>query len=282
MLSDDRVAFYPVEEILADVKRRLHLWPAPDVITVAGSGEPTLYAGLGALLEGIKRITDTRVALLTNGALFHWADVRVEAARADIVLPSLDAGDEQTFQLVNRPVGGLTLERVVSGLAAFRHEYRGQIWLEVMVVAGITDTPAQVRAIAAFARRIAPDRVQLNTPVRPTFEERAAPVPAEHLAELAGLFSPEAEVIAEFGARPDGVVSRAAESEEVLGLLRRRPCTVDDVAAGLGLHPNAVVKTLSSLEHQGEVHRVLREGRVFWHAVPGAGARMSGRHEKRA
>jgi wyosine [tRNA(Phe)-imidazoG37] synthetase (radical SAM superfamily) len=282
MLSDERVAFFPVEEILADVERRLGLWPPPDVITVAGSGEPTLYAGLGALIEGIKRITDTRVALLTNGALFHRADVRAEAARADIVLPSLDAGDEATFQLVNRPAPGLTLERVVDGLAAFRDEYRGQIWLEVMVVAGITDAPEHIRAVARLARRIAPDRIQLNTPVRPTFDERAAPVPAARLAALVRLFSPEAEVIAEWGERASQAVSRAPESEEVLGLLRRRPCTAADIAAGLGLHPNAVVKTLAGLEHGGEVHRVLREGRVFWHAVPGAGARLLGRHGKNA
>ena len=281
-LSAERSLFFPVEEILADVERRLRLWPPPDVITVAGSGEPTLCAGLGALITGIKGTTEIPVALLTNGALFHRADVRAEAAGADIVLPSLDAGNEATFQLVNRPVPGLTLEQVVDGLTAFRRDYRGKVWLEVMIVAGITDTPEHVRAIAALARRIAPDRIQLNTPVRPTFDERAAPVPAARLAELGRLFSPAAEVIAEWGEGHDQEMSRAPESEEVLALLRRRSCTMDDVAAGLGLHPNAVVKTLAGLEHQGEVHRVLREGCVFWHAVPGAGARLLARHGKRA
>ena len=282
-LSAERSFFFPVEEILADVERRLRLWPPPDVITVAGSGEPTLYAGLGALIIGIKGITEIPVALLTNGALFHRPDVRAEAAHADIVLPSLDAGDQAAFRMVNRPVSGLALRKVVDGLAAFRREYRGQIWLEVMVLAGINETPERVRAIAALAQRIAPDRIQLNTPVRPTFDERAAPVAVESLAELSRFFTPEAEVIAEWGGRhEDGAAPRAPESDDVLALLRRRPCTVDDVAAGLGLHPNAVVKTLAGLEPQGEVHRVLSGGRVFWHAVPGAGARLLGRHGKRA
>jgi wyosine [tRNA(Phe)-imidazoG37] synthetase (radical SAM superfamily) len=281
-LSAERSLFFPFEEVLADVQRRLRLWPPPDVITVAGSGEPTLYAGLGALIEGIKGITDTPVAVLTNGALFHRAVVRAEAARADIVLPSLDAGDEAMFQLVNRPLPGLTLEQVVNGLAAFRRDYRGEIWLEVMILAGITDTPTHVRAIASLAHRIAPDRVQLNTPVRPTFDESAAPVPGARLAELGRLFSPAAEVIADWGDRPNEAVRRAPESEEVLALLQRRPCTLEDVAAGLGLHPNAVVKTLAGLEQKGEVHRVLREGRVFWHAVPGAGRRLRGKPGKRA
>jgi wyosine [tRNA(Phe)-imidazoG37] synthetase (radical SAM superfamily) len=281
-LTDERVAFFSVEEILADIERRLQLWPPPEVITVAGSGEPTLYAGLGALINGIKGMTEIPVALLTNGALFHRADVRAEAASADMVLPSLDAGDETTFQTVNRPVSGLTLQEVVDGLAAFRREYRGEIWLEVMVVAGITDTPEHVRAIAALARPIAPDRIQLNTPVRPTFEERAAPVAAGRLAELARFFTPEAQVVAEWVPRADDAASRRApESEEVLALLRRRPCTVDDIGLGLGFHPNAVVKNLAMLERSGEVHRVLRDGRVFWHAVRGAGARLAGRSGRR-
>ncbi len=266
-LSAERAAFFPVEQILADVRARMALWPPPDTITIAGSGEPTLYSELGRLIAGIKAITETRVALLTNGGLFDRPEVRAGARGADIVLPSLDAGDEKTFVEVNRPAPGITLAGVVEGLSAFRREFDGAIWLEVMVVAGINDSPAQIRRIASLAKRIAPDRVQLNTPVRPTFEERAAPVPAERLAELCGLFTPSAEVIAEF--HPDVATAdeRAAESSEVLELLLRRPCTMEDVAAGLDLHPNHVVKVLSDLERRGEVHRVLREGHVYWRAV---------------
>jgi wyosine [tRNA(Phe)-imidazoG37] synthetase (radical SAM superfamily) len=222
------------------------------------------------------------VAVLTNGALFHRADVRAEVARAHLVLPSLDAGDEATWRLVNRPAPGLTLGRVVDGLVALRRDYRGEVWLEVMIVAGINDTPERVRAVAGLARRIAPDRIQLNTPVRPTFDTRAAPVPAARLAELAELFSPVAEVIAEWREPAAPAAYLAADREEVLGLLRRRPCTADDVAAGLGRHPNLVIKTLAGLEDRGEAHRVVRDGRVFWQAVPGAVSRTGGSHGKGA
>jgi len=269
-LTRTRRAFFPASEVLAEVGERLRRWPPPDVITIAGSGEPTLYAGLGEVIDGIKGMTEIPVALLTNGALFCRPDVRREAARADLVLPSLDAGDEETFRMVNRPAPGLTLEEVVNGLAEFRREFHGKIWLEVMVLAGITETPEQIRAIARLAYRIAPDRIQLNTAVRPTFNEAAAPVTAERLAELSRFFTPEAEVIAEWGGRHrDGPARRAPQSDAVLALLRRRPCTVDDIAGGLNLHPNAVLKALGSLEREGEVHRVLRDGHVFWHAIPG-------------
>jgi wyosine [tRNA(Phe)-imidazoG37] synthetase (radical SAM superfamily) len=269
--TTQRTAFFPVATVLAEVKRRLQRWPQPDVVTVAGSGEPTLFAGLGELIDGIKRSTDVPVALLTNGSLFHRADVRAETTRADIVLPSLDAGDEETFRSVNRPARGLTLERVVGGLEMFRREYSGQIWLEVMVLAGITDTPASVSAIARLAGRIAPDRIQLNTPVRPTFDERAAPVPAARLTALARFFSPSAEVIADWPAARVGQAEPGSQDAEgLLALLSRRSCTVEDISGGLGLHVNAVVKVLGALERRGVVHRVLRDGRVFWHAIPGA------------
>ncbi|MFZ5785365.1 MAG: radical SAM protein [Acidobacteriota bacterium] len=266
-LSGERETFYPVEEVLADVKARLALWPPPDTITIAGSGEPTLYAELGRLIRGIKEMAATPVALLTNGGLFGRPDVREDARSADIVLPSLDAGDEAAFVEVNRPVPGTRLAEVVEGLIRFRSEFAGRIWLEVMLVAGVNDTPDHVGRIASLARRFAPDRIQLNTPVRPTFDERAAPIPAERLAQLCGLFSPRAEAIEEVHAGVAGPPERVGEAAEVVGLLRRRPCTMEDVSTGLGLHPNDVVKLLTELEHAGEVHRVLREGYVYWRAV---------------
>jgi len=267
-LTTERAVFFPVDEILADVERWLRTRPAPDVITLAGSGEPALCSQLGEIIEGVKGMTHTPLALLTNGALLHRPDVRRDASRADIVLPSLDAGDEETFRLVNQPAPGLMLEDVVRGLADFRRGYAGEIRLEVMLLGGITDTPDRVARMARLARRIQPDRVDLNTPVRPTFDERAVPVPPVRLAELAGLFSPIAEVVADTGGPADDASpSRTPESEEILALLLRRPCTADDVVAGLGLHRNVVAKTLVVLERRGEVHRVVRGGRVFWQTV---------------
>lgn len=270
-LTTRRRRFYPVAEVLVEVADRLSRGPRPDVITLAGSGEPTLYRDLGELIDGIRRITDIPVALLTNGALFHRADVRAEAARAAIVLPSLDAGDEATFRAIDRPARSLTLEKVVTGLAAFRELFRGEIWLEVMVVAGANDSPGQVAAIARLARRIGADRVQLNTPVRPAFDERAVPVSAARLTGLCQHFSPPAEAVADWRSpEPLPQPGESAHTEGVLALLRRRPCTLADLSDGLHLLPNELVKLLTSLARQGAVHQVATGGRIFWRAVPEA------------
>ena len=88
-------------DVIAGVRDRLS--SEPDVIALAGSGEPTLHAGLGEVIDGIKEITSVPVAVITNGSLLSRPSLRRELADADIVLPSLDAPDERLFSLVNRP-----------------------------------------------------------------------------------------------------------------------------------------------------------------------------------
>ncbi|GAI51139.1 unnamed protein product, partial [marine sediment metagenome] len=65
-------------------------------------------------------------------------------AKADVVMPSLDAGDEQTFQKVNRPHKDISIENLISGLCAFRDEFAGRIWLEVFFVEGLNTQAEQI------------------------------------------------------------------------------------------------------------------------------------------
>jgi len=246
----ERKAWAPLDEVLEQVRGALSA--EPDYVTLSGSGEPTLHVHLGDLIAGIKGLTDVPVAVLTNGSLLWRPEVRRALVEADLVVPSLDAGDEAAFQRVNRPHPSLRFEQVVEGLAAFRKEYQGRYWLEVFLVDGITTTEDQVRKMADIARRIDPDRVQLNTVTRPPSDADARAVSKERMEELAALFGRRAEVIADWDAtrrRPEF----AARREDVLEMLRRRPCTVEDIAAGLGLHRNEVVKYVQELTDENRL-----------------------------
>ncbi len=255
-LTVRRQTFAPVASIVDEVRRALDRRAPPDAITLAGSGEPPLYGPLGALITAIKAVTVIPVVLLTNGALFADADLRREAVLADRVLPSLDAGDEEFFRFVNRPHDTLTLEKVVAGLEAFRTEYAGPIWLEVMVVAHHTDRGLRLQRIAEQSRRIRPDRIQLNTPVRPARLGGSGIVARERLEELCALFTPRAEVIADFTPPPSsGFEDSETLQQRLLDLLARRPCTLDDAVAGLSAAPNAVVKALAALQTTGLVRQ---------------------------
>jgi wyosine [tRNA(Phe)-imidazoG37] synthetase (radical SAM superfamily) len=264
-LTCDRGVFAPVGVLVKEIERALEKGPAPDAITLAGSGEPTLYWLMGKLIAALKGITDIPVVLLTNGSLFWDAGVRKEAALADRVLPSLDAGDASTFRAVNRPHPDLGLDLVVAGMEAFRIEFAGPVWLEVMVVAGLNDHPDQIRAIADKVLRIRPDRIHLNTPVRPSPLGLQAVVPEERLRGFCSLFTPEAEVVADFKPAPNAVgVQDDGIGKRLLELLSRRPCTVEDASRGLSAAPNEVVKALATLEADGRVRRENQGPRLFF------------------
>ena len=262
-LTVERRAFVPIEPVVADVTTALRERPTPDFITLSGSGEPTLHSQLGELIDRLHSVSHLPIAVITNGTLLWVPEVRVACAKADVVLPSLDAGDAEAFARVNRPHPDITFEKLVSGLNAFREEYEGQIWLEVFIVKGITDTEDAVRAITGVVSDLTPDRVQLNTAVRPTAEAELQPVSPERMAELASLFEPAAEVVADFR-RPHAEVRESASAEVVLEMLRRRPATVEDLAVGLGLHANEVVKLVDQLRQAGAVADEMRSGRRYF------------------
>lgn len=238
----------------------------PDYITLSGSGEPTLHVGLGELIDRVKCITDTPVAVLTNGSLLWRQDVRRDLLHADLVIPSLDVGDECCLRQVNRPHESLSFERIVEGLIAFREEYRGAYWLEVLVVAPWTAQLERVESIAAWVRRIRPDRVQLNTVTRPPAETFAKPVPRERLVELAKLFDPSAEVVDDYGQSPPNERPDFS-ADRILVMLSRRPCTIEDMMAAHGFHRNEVIKHLDHLSRNGLIESVAVGPDIYYRAV---------------
>jgi wyosine [tRNA(Phe)-imidazoG37] synthetase (radical SAM superfamily) len=263
----DREEWVPLDEVLGEVQASLS--SRPDYITLSGSGEPTLYSRLGELIAGIKRMTEVPVAVLTNGSLLSDPEVRAGVAEADLVIPSLDAGDARIFRHVNRPHEDLDFDTMIEGLVALGREHPGSIWLEVFLLAGVTAISAEVETIAGIVRRIGPERVQLNTATRPPAESFAFPVPQDQMERLAVAFGDHAEVIADYrGTHQQGEF--AAHREDVLELLRRRPCTVGDISEGLGLHRNEVVKYVEELTGEGTIVAEDSGGKVYYKALASA------------
>ena len=261
----ERLEYLPAEAILNEVKRKLALGDLPDYITFSGSGEPTLNSRIGDLIRAIKGMTNIPVAVLTNGSLLWMKEVQEELMAADLVIPSLDAGDEKLFKYVNRPHGDLSFEQVVTGLVEFTRRFPGQVWLEVLLLKGVTGLPSHIEKIAALVKHIAPARVQLNTVCRPPSEEFAFPLSLEELLSAKELLPGMVEIIREDG--PDhfdvSVFSESRE-EDVLALLRRRPCTSEDIADGLGIHVTEALKRLNVLVNLGKVTSTVSGGRNFY------------------
>jgi len=255
-----RRAYVPVEPVIQQLKNRLNENVKADFITISGSGEPALNSLLGRFIDGIKNITDIPVAVLTNGTLFYRKDVRADCARADVVLPSLDAGHQQVFEKINRPHKNITLEKR----------------LEVFLVQGLNTDAGQIDRIKAAIERIGPDKVQLNTAIRPTADAGIKRVSSEALQAIVARLGDNCEVVADFEPSRSSEYGEDFQTETLpankkmqmlLSMLKRRPCSVTDISAGLGINRLEVLKYISHLEERRLIRSRRKAGRIFYTPV---------------
>ena len=182
-----------------------------DYVTFSGTAEPTLAANLGEAIITVKERFATPVAVLTNSSLMPSLQVRRELARADEVVAKLDAPTEELLRRVNRPVPGITLERILEALHSFRDEYQGRLALQMMFYQANRE---EAEALAALARELDPDEIEVNTPLRPC---AVKPLPPEEMAAIMEAFL-GLPAISVYEASPPSV--RPLDEEETL---QRRP-----------------------------------------------------------
>ncbi len=195
----ERKEYIKIDEIIAEVNSWISNNPEGvktlNFITLSGSGEPTLNSAIGPLIETLKKITAVAVAVITNSSLLTDASVRRQISNADLIVPSLDAVTEEAFAKIDRPYPGIKLQEIIEGLVSLRREFKGKIWLEVMLVKGVNDNLAHTRRIKEVIERINPDKVQLNSPVRCTAEDAVEPLDAKHLERIKELLGDKCEII---------------------------------------------------------------------------------------
>lgn len=255
-LTTCRDRFVPRQKVLKEIE--LRRGEPFDHLTFAGSGEPTLSLDLGDIVAQAKEIVDSPVAVITNSTLLSSPSVRREVAAADVVLPSLDAASQAAFLSVNRPASGLYAKDMIQGLKDFRKEFSGEIWLEVMLVRGINEQEAEL--IARAAESTQPDRIQLNTVVRPPAEPVQA-LSEEEMQRMLEIF-PGAELI------PDWDWSVPARiRDRLIDLLSARPCTLEEISRHLEIDGSDAIKYCKILEKDSLISRRLQGGKLYFHAA---------------
>jgi wyosine [tRNA(Phe)-imidazoG37] synthetase (radical SAM superfamily) len=258
----DRKVYAPIGDVIAEIRHRTQTGLKTDYITISGSGEPTLHLELGKLIDAIHHITSIPVAVITNGSLLWRQDVRNDCAKADVVLPSLDAGDEQTFRKLNQPHPEIDFAKFVEGLVQFRQQYKGPVWLEVFLCEGVNVDGQSLDNIGKLIDRIRPDKVQLNTAVRPTAHSHIQAVSPEKMKILAIQLGRGAEVIADFPSEKMG--QAGCDALSILEMLRRRPCSLDDLLAGLGARREVLQKIIAHLLQSGQITAETRGRNTFY------------------
>ncbi len=268
-LTNQRREYLPRQEILAEISRALQQIPAGriDWITFVGSGETTLHRGLGWLIRQTRQLTSLPIAVITNGSLLYLPEVRQELQAADAVLPSLDAGNPALYRRINRPWPRLTFERLTSGLTAFRREYSGKLWVEVMLLKGLNDSPQALSEIAAVLEPVRPDQIHISLPTRPPSEPWVLPAEPERLRQALAILGEIARIVPPEGGYL-GLQNQEDLLEAILAIIGRHPLPEHELIAALECSSaDAAPRALQMLAESGRAKVVVRYGVRYWCAT---------------
>ena len=265
-LTIERKEYVPYDKVIEELKHFMSNNPAPDYITFSGSGEPTLNSRIGDIVEFIKQnYPEISLALLTNGTLLKYKEVRKEILKTDVVLPSLDAASEIAYRKINRPFHSLDLPDYINGLVEFRKEYKGKIWLEVLIIPGYNDDKENLKLLKKAFLKIKPESIQLNTLDRPGVIDGLHPISRQELQKIVNFWNLDnVEIIAAAPERKDIKSYRSDTESAILETIFRRPCTLDDLVKILGLHINEINKYLDVLEAENKIEPIRQERGVFY------------------
>ena len=268
-LTLERKEYYPWDLIEKSILQAKEMEDTFDVLTFTGSGEPSLNIHFEKALRLAKKIIKKPIAVLTNATLLDIPSVRSALAEVDIVLPSLDAGNPETFKKINQPHPKIELKTIIENLKKLRNEMKGEMWLEILFVEGINDSEKNLRDLKSAIDYINPHKVQLNTVVRPPAFKEAKPLSFEKLKEFAEFLGEKVEIIIE-KERLEKVIKTFKDLEKekiremIFDYIKRRPSTIEELSLAFKIEKETVENILKIFISEGKVKEKLYEGKKFF------------------
>jgi wyosine [tRNA(Phe)-imidazoG37] synthetase (radical SAM superfamily) len=264
-LSVKREDFADPSEVLSELSAFLRLHPnAADVLTFSSGGEPTLYLGLGELIVALKKAYPRfPLIVLTNGSLLWDPEVRRSLLKADRVVPSLDAVTASVFRNINKPHPSLEPGQIIEGIRAFREEYKGQLHVEIALVSGVNDNAGELSALARAIEPLRPDKIELNTVVRPPARAGTQGLTDAQMVRAASFFSSlKTEIVGVFASETQDCSANEIGTR-IVETVERRPCTIAELAASLGVSEKRVELESRRLQEEGTVRTLNFGGKLF-------------------
>ncbi len=265
-LTTDRKEYVSYNEIIEELDDFFKNNDNPDYITFSGAGEPTLNIHIGKVIDYIKtNFPNIPVAVLTNGSLLSKKDVRQELLKANLILPSLDATTNLAFKKIDRPNIDLNIVDYIQGLIDFSKDFKGAIWLEIMMLPGFNDNLENLTKLKEAILKINPEKIQLNTLDRPGVIDNIRAASRIELQNIIDLWELDnVEIIASSAIRKDNKSFRKDTENAIIETISRRPCTLDDLQKILGLHVNEINKYLDVLDTDNKIETYRQERGIFY------------------
>ena len=112
------------EALEVKLKDMLANGPAPDVLTFAGNGEPTLHPHFPEIIADTLELRDkffpqAKVSVLSNATMITRPKIRMALAKVDNNILKLDTIDMDYIHLTDRPVGKYSVEDIIGNMKAF-------------------------------------------------------------------------------------------------------------------------------------------------------------------
>lgn len=262
----DLTNYYSVDEIIYELKEALLNNKNIDYITFTGSGEPTLYKDLKKLIYEIKQITDIPVCIITNGSLLYKQEMRSNLLLADLIIPSLDAGNEETFKFIDNPNKEIDFYKMVEGLIEFKKVFKGEYWLEIFLLKDINDNEDELDDIIKIVKKIKPDRIQLITATRRVANEKAKALTDEELKKIRKYFNSKCDIeidIPNISENHKGN-TRILTEEDIVNFLIRQPDTAYIIAKSFNENERKVKELLDLLIKKNKVREEIVNGVISY------------------
>ena len=264
--TNERKNYYPKDEIIAEMKEAIKINENNfDYITFVGSGEPTLFKDLEELILIAKKFSSKPICVITNGALLYNSDVSKALRLADVVLPSLDAGDEKTFIKINRPHPTLKFYEIIKGFINFSKNYLGKLWIEIMIVKGVNDSKEELLKIKEKIDLIKPDRIDINVPIRPPMEKWVKIPDKNVISLLDDIFSKYYDInFPESG--KFGLYSLDFD-KELLSIIERHPMRQEQILetfSSKNYSNDDIILRLNKLESKKSIIKTVYNDKIFW------------------
>jgi wyosine [tRNA(Phe)-imidazoG37] synthetase (radical SAM superfamily) len=165
----NRSAFYEPSVIYSEVKKHIEKSQPddmPDFLTFVSNGEPTLDINLGSTIQQLKQL-NIPIAVITNASLLYNKQVRDDLNLANYVSVKIDAGIEETWKKINRPINRLSFNQYMDGLKIFSTQFGGKLISETMLIKGINDDKENMTKTAKLVSEVQPTIAYISTPTRP-------------------------------------------------------------------------------------------------------------------